>query len=233
MEGKGSGFAFLSLSPSIQLSTKSYSFLFLKTISPLHTNEFHSDSMFRSPTCSLLFSHSVLSSSQQPHGWRHARLPCPSPSTGVCSNSCLLSRWCHLTTSSSLASFSSCLQSFPALASFPMSRLLALGGQSIGASASYSFQWIFRLIFFRIDRFDLLAVQGSLKSLLWHHNLKTSILQCSAFFMGQLSHLYMITGKTIALTRQTFVAKMMFLLFNTLSRFVIAFLQRSKCLLIS
>ena len=99
---------------------------------------------------------------------------------------------------------------------------------SISSSNEYS-----GLTSFGIDKFDLLVVQGSLKSLLWHHNLKTSILHCSAFFMVQLSHLYMITGKTIALTRQTFVAKMMFLLFNTLSRFVIVFLQRSKCLLIS
>ena len=99
---------------------------------------------------------------------------------------------------------------------------------NISSSNEYS-----GLTSFGIDKFDILVVQGSLKSLLWHHNLKTSILHCSAFFMVQLSHLYMITGKTIALTRQTFVAKMMFLLFNTLSRFVIVFLQRSKCLLIS
>ena len=123
MEGKGSGFAFLSLSPSIQLSTKLYSFLFLKTISPLHTNEFHSDSMFRSPKCSLLFSHSVPSSSQQPHGWQHARLPCPSPSPGVCANSCPWCGCCHPTTSSSIAPFS-CPQSFPASGSFPALALL-------------------------------------------------------------------------------------------------------------
>ena len=77
---------------------------------------------------------------------------------------------------------------------------------------------------------DLLAVQGALKRLLQHHNSKASILQCSAFFIVQLSHPYMTTGKTIALTRQTFVGKVMSLLFNMLSRFVIAFLPRSKCL---
>ena len=88
------------------------------------------------------------------------------------------------------------------------------------------------LISFRIDWFDL-AVQGTLKSLLQHHSKKASILQCSAFFMVHLSHLYMTTGKTIALTRQTFVGKVMSLLFNMLSRFVIAFLPRSKHLLIS
>ena len=87
------------------------------------------------------------------------------------------------------------------------------------------------LISFRIDWFDLLAVQGTLKSLLQHHTSKASILQCSAFFRVQLSHLYMTTEKTIALTRQTFVGKVMSLLFNMLSRLVIAFLPRSKHLL--
>ena len=89
------------------------------------------------------------------------------------------------------------------------------------------------LISFRMDWLDLLAVQGTLKSLLQHHTLKASILQCSAFFIVQFSHSYMITGKTIALTRWTFVDKVMSLLFNMLSRLVITFLPRSKCLLIS
>ena len=89
------------------------------------------------------------------------------------------------------------------------------------------------LISFRMDWLDLLAVQGTLKSLLYHHSSKASILQCSAFFIVQLSHPYMTTGKTIALTRQTFVGKVMSLLFNMLSRLVITFLLRSKCLLIS
>ena len=89
------------------------------------------------------------------------------------------------------------------------------------------------LISFRMERFDLLAVQGTLKSLLQHHNSKTSILQCSAFFTVQLSHPYMTIGKTIALTKQTFVGKVMSLLFNMLSRLVITFLPRSKRLLIS
>ena len=86
---------------------------------------------------------------------------------------------------------------------------------------------------FRIDWFDLLAVWETLRSLFQHHSSKTSVLWCSAFFMVRLSHPYMTTGKTIALTRQTFVSKVMFLLSNTLSRFVIAFLPRSKCLLMS
>ena len=99
---------------------------------------------------------------------------------------------------------------------------------SISASNEYS-----GLISFRMDWLDFLAVQGTLKSLLQHHSLKASILQPSAFFIIQLSHPYMTTGKTTALTRQTFVGKVMFLLFNMLSRFIIAFLPRSKHLLIS
>ena len=89
------------------------------------------------------------------------------------------------------------------------------------------------LISFRIDWFGLLAVQGTLKSLLQHHRSKASILRCSALLIVQLSHPYMITGKTIALTRWTFVSKVMSLLFNMLSRFVIPFLPANKCLLIS
>ena len=99
---------------------------------------------------------------------------------------------------------------------------------NISPSSEYS-----RLISFRMDWLDLLAVQGTLKSLLQHHSSKASILQHSAFFMVQLSHPYMITGKTIALTKRTFVGKVMSLLFNMLSRLVIAFLPRSKSLLIS
>ena len=97
-----------------------------------------------------------------------------------------------------------------------------------------SFQWIFRVfISFRIDLFDLLAVQGTLKSLLQHDSSKASVLQCSTFFMVQLSHPYMTNGETIALTMWTFVGKVMTLLFIILSRFVIAFLPRSKSLLVS
>ena len=99
---------------------------------------------------------------------------------------------------------------------------------SISPSNEYS-----GLISFKINWFDLLAIQGTLKSLLQHHSLKASIHQCSAFFIVQLSHPYMTTGKTIALTGRTFVSKVMSLLFNMLSRFVIAFLSRSKRLLIS
>ena len=116
-----------------------------------------------------------------------------------------------------------------------MSQFFASGGQSIGVSASaispsneYS-----GLISFRMDWFDLLAVQGTLKSLLQHHSSKASVLQHSAFFTVQLSYPYMTTGKTIALTRWTFVGKAMSLLLNMLPRLVIIFLPRSKHLLIS
>ena len=116
-----------------------------------------------------------------------------------------------------------------------MSQFFTSDGQSIGASVSASVlpNEYSGLISFRIDWFDLLAVQGTLKSLLQHHSSKASILWCSSFFMVQLSHPYTTTGKTIALTRQTFVVKVMSLLFNMLSRLVIAFLPRSKRLLIS
>ena len=115
-----------------------------------------------------------------------------------------------------------------------MSQFFASGGQSIGVSASASVRPLNEysgLISFRIDWLDLLAVQGTLKSLLQHHSSKASILQRSAFFIVQLSHPYMTTGKTIALTRRTFVAKVMSLLLNMLSRLVIAFLPKSKHLL--
>ena len=106
-----------------------------------------------------------------------------------------------------------------------MSQLFASGGQSIVVSASTS-------VSFRMDWLDLLAVQGTLKSLLQHHSKRASILWLSAFFIVQLSHPYMTTAKTIALTRLTFVVKVMSLVFTMLSRLVITFLPRSKCLLI-
>ena len=115
-----------------------------------------------------------------------------------------------------------------------MTQLFDSGGQNIGVSASASVTNEYSgLISFRIDCLDLLAVQGTLKSLFQHHSSKASILQHSAFFIVQFSHLYMTTGKTIAVTRRIFVGKVMSLLFNMLSRLVTAFLPRSKHLLIS
>ena len=116
-----------------------------------------------------------------------------------------------------------------------MSHLFPSGGQSIGVSASTSVLPMNTqgLISFRMDWLDLLAVQGTLKSLLQHHSSKVSILRCSAFFTVKISHPYMTTGKTIALNIWTFVGKVMSLLFNMLSRLVITFLPRSKRILIS
>ena len=178
----------------------------------------------------LLFSHSVMFDSLRPHGLQQARLPCPSPSPRTCSKSCPLCWWCHPTISPSVVPFSSCLQSFPASRSFPISWLFPSGVFSISPSNEYS-----GLISSRMDWFDLFAVQGTLKSLLQHHSSKASILSRSAFLMVQLSHPYITTGKHnyIALTRRTFVSKVMSWFFNTLSRFVIAFLPKSKQLLIS
>ena len=164
-----------------------------------------------------------------------ARPPCPTP--GVYSNSCPLSQWYYSTISSSIIPFSTRLQSFPASGSFPMSLFQFLHVRwsnywsfsfSISPSNEYS-----RLISFRMDWLDLFAVQGTLKSLLQYHSSKAPILWCSAFFTVQLSHPYLTTGKTIALTRWTFVGKVMSLLLNILSRLVIIFLPRSKRHLIS
>ena len=186
---------------------------------------------------SVQFSCSVVSDCLRPHELQHARPPCPSTIAGVHPNLCPLSQWCHPTISSSVIPFSSCPQSFPASLSFQMSQLFASGGQSIGVSASTSvlpMNWsLLGLISFRMDWLDLLGVHRTLKSLLQYHSAKASILRHSAFFVVQLSHPYMTTGKTIALTNQTFVDKVMCLLLNRVSRLVITFLPRSKRLLIS
>ena len=171
---------------------------------------------------SVQFSHSVMSDSLQPHGLQHARSPCPSSIPGACSNSCPSSQWCHPTISSSIIPFS-CLQPFPALGSLPRSQFFVSGGQSTGVSASVSVLPMNIQDWFPLRFTDLLAVPGTLKSLL-QHNSKASVLWCSAFFIVQLSHPYMATGKTIALTTWTFVSKVMCLLFNMLSRLVITFL---------
>ena len=138
---------------------------------------------------SIQFSRSVVYDSSQPHELQHARPTCPSPTPGAYSNSCLSSRWCHLTISSSVFPFSSHPQSFPASGSFQMSQFFTSGGQSIG-SFSFSISPSNEhpgLTSFRMDWLDLPAVQGTLKSLLHHHSSKASILRCSAFFTFQLS----------------------------------------------
>ena len=177
-----------------------------------------------------------MSDSLQHHGLQHIRPPCPSPTTRACSNSCPSSRWCHPTISSSVFPFSSGLQSFPTSGSFQMSQFFVYGGWSIGISASTSVRPMNIQDWFPLGWTGWISLQSkglSWMSLLQHHSSKASILWCSAFFIVQLSHPYMTTGKTIVLTRWTFVSKVMFLLVNMQSGLVIAFLPRSKHLLIS
>ena len=177
----------------------------------------------------------VMANSSWHHALQHARLPCPKLSSKVCLNSCPLNQWCRPTISSSVTPFSSCPQSFPTSGSFLISRSSIRGPTylsfsfSISPSNEYS-----GLISFTIDWFDLFATQGTLKSLLQHHSSKASILQCSVFFMVQLSDLCVTTGETIALTVRnwwTFVGKVMSAFSYT--KFVLAFLPKSKGLLIS
>ena len=150
-----------------------------------------------------------MSNSLRPHEPQYSRPPCPSPTPGIYPNPCPLSWWCHPTISSSVVPFSSCPQSFPASGCFQMIhsalciRWTKYWSFSINTSPSNEYPG---LISFRMDWLDLLAVQGTLKSLLQHHSSKASILRRSAFFTVQLSHPYMTTGKTIALTRRTLLA---------------------------
>ena len=139
------------------------------------------------------------------HGLQHTRPPCPSPAPKACSNSCPSNWWCHPTISFSVIPFSSCLQSFPASESFPMSQFFASSGQSIGVSASASVLTMNIQDWFPLEWSGWISLQ--LKSLLQHHSSKASILRLSAFFAVQLSHPYMTTGKTIPLTRRNFVGK--------------------------
>ena len=174
-----------------------------------------------------------MSDSLQPHEPQHTRPRYSSPTARVHPNPCPLSQWCHPTISSSVIPFSSCPQSFPASGSFQMSQLFTWGGQSTGVSALTLVLPMNTQNWSALGWLDLLAVQGTLKSLLQHHRSKASILWHSAFFTVQLSHPHMTTGKTIALTVRTFVDKVLSLFFNMLSRLVITSLPRSKHLLIS
>ena len=165
----------------------------------------------------LLFSCSVVSDSLWPHGLHQARLPCPSPSLGTCSNSCLLSQWYHPTILSSVVPFPSCLQSFPPSRSFLISQLFSSDGQSIGTSALASVLLMNIQDWFPLGLTGLISLQSKGLSRVFsnHVSSKARIFWCSAVFMVQLSHPYMTTEKTIALTRQTFVSKVMSLLFNS------------------
>ena len=156
--------------------------------------------------------------------------PCPSPTHGACSNSCPSSWWCHLTISSSIVTFSSCPQSFPASGSFPMSQFFTSGGQSIGTSASAL------VLPMSIQGWFPLGLTGWISKELSRVFSNTTV-QKHQFFgaqisLVQLSYTCMTTGKTVALTRRTFVGKVMPLLFNMLPRLILAFLPRSKRLLI-
>ena len=156
----------------------------------------------------VLFSCSVVSDSLWLRGLKQARLPCPSPSPRACLNSCSLNQWCHPTISSSVIPFSF-YPVFPSIRVFSNESIIHIMWPkywSFSFSISPSSEYL-GLISFRIDWFELLAVHGTLESLLQHHSLKASVLQHSAFFMVQLSHPYMTTGKSIALTIWTFVSQ--------------------------
>ena len=192
------------------------------------------DSIFF-PFCSVRFSCLVVSDSLPPHELQHAMPPCPSPSPGVQPNSCPIE---------SVMPSSHLILCRPLLLLPPIPPSIRVFSNESTLRVKWPKYWSFSfsiipskehpgLISFRMDWLDFLAVQGTLRSLLQHHSSKASILRCSAFFTVQLSHPYMITGKTIALTRRTLVGKVMSLLLNILSRLVITFLPRSKSLLIS
>ena len=176
-----------------------------------------------------------MSNSLQPHELHYTRPPYPSAAPKACSNSCPSSRWCHPTSSSSVVPFSSCPQSFPASGSFPMSQLFASGGQSVGVSASASVLQMNNQDWSHLGWTGSISLLSKGLSRVFSNTTswKASIPLHSAFFIVQLSHPYMTTGETIALTIQAFVGKVMSLLFNMLSRLFITFLPRSKCLLIS
>ena len=174
-----------------------------------------------------------MSDSLWPHGLQHARLPCPTLSPGACSNSCPSSRWCYLTISSSAGPFF-CLQSFPASGSFPKSWLFSSSDQSIGVSASVSVLPMNIQGWFPLGWTGWISLQSKgLSRVFSNTTFQKHQFFSAQLFMVQLSYSYKTPGKNIALTRWTFVGQVMSLLFNMLSRLVIAFLPRSNRLLIS
>ena len=190
----------VAVSLQSQLLLPFASFLSVAVLNSLYTCCKESTMAFTAhPACCR----SVATDSVLLNGVQHDKLPCPSLSPGFCLNSYPLSWWHCATISSSVSLFSSCPQSFPTSGSFPTSWLFAPGGQSIGASASASVLPMNIQDLFPLGWTGLisLAVQGTLKSLLQHHNLKVSIFQLPAFFMVQLSHLYMTTGKNHSINR--------------------------------
>ena len=153
--------------------------------------------------------------SLQSHELQHDRCSCPSPSPRVCSKSCPSSPWCHPTISSSVAPFSSCPQSFPAPGSLSTRQIFVSGDQTIGASASASVLPMNIQSWFHLGLTDLISLLSKELSRIFSST-TASVLQCSAFFMVQLSYPYMTTGKTTSLTIWTFVGKVISLLFNML-----------------
>ena len=166
----------------------------------------------------------------RPHESQHARPPCPSPTPGVHANSHPLSPWCHPAISSSVVPFSSCPQSLPASESFSVSQLFSWGGRSIGVSALTSFLPMNTQDWFPLGWTDWISLQSRGLSGVFSNTTvqKHQFFWRLAFFTVQFSHPYMTTGKTIALTRRTFVGKVISLLFNMLSRLVITFLPRNR-----
>ena len=169
----------------------------------------------------ILFSCPVMSDSFQPHGLQHTRSSYPSPSLEVCPCSCPLYQWCHPAISSSHTLFFFCPQSFPASETFPMSQLFTSDDQNTGVSASASLLPTRIPGWFPLELIGLISLLSKRLSILQRHSLKASVLQCSSFFMFQLSQLNVITEKNIALIIQTFVGRVTSLLFNTLSWCVI------------
>ena len=203
--------------------------------SPALAGRFFTTAWPEKPMCvSVQFSRLGVSDSLRPHESQHTRPPCPSPTPGVYPNSCPSSRWCHPAISSSVVPFSSCPQSLPASGSFQMSQLFTWGGQSTGVSASAS------VLPMNTQDWSPLGWTGwiSLQSRGLSRVFSNTTVQKHQFFGAQLSSQsnscpYTTTGKTIALTRRTFIGTVMSLLFNMLSRLVITFLPGSKRLLIS
>ena len=176
-----------------------------------------------------------MSNSLRPHESQHARPPCPSPTPRVHWDSCLSSQWCHPTISSSVVPFSSCLQSFPPLGSFPTSQFFISDSQSIRISASTSVLPMNTQDSSPLGWTGWFSLQSKGLSRVFSNTTvqKHWFFGASAFFTIQLSHPYMTTGKIIALTRRTFIGKVMSLIFDMMSRLVITFLPRSKRLLIT
>ena len=173
----------------------------------------------QSEQTSAQFSCSVVSDSLRPHGLQHARLPCPSPTPGTCSNLRPSNQWCHPTITPSVVPLSSCLQYFPASGSFPMTQFFASGGQGIGVSASASVLSVNIQDWFPLGLIGLISLQCKGLSRVFN-----TTVQKHQFFEAQLSSVklsrpYMTTGKTIALTRQTFASKLMSLLFILFFKF--------------